>query len=138
MFPTVQSWLLKVPTALGWPSCTNFVVVGRGEHQSYCILIADDGTTEAEQRLQALEKSNDGFVLAEKDLELRGPGEFFGRRQSGLPELQRASLLDMEMLQIAQEEAVKVYEADSQLQQEEHILLRNSVARFWDKAGDVS
>ncbi len=101
--------------------------VGRGEHQSYCILIADEGTPEAEQRLQALEKSNDGFLLAEKDLELRGPGEFFGRRQSGLPELQLASLLDMEMLEIAQKEAVKLYEADPELQQDEHSLLRERV-----------
>jgi ATP-dependent DNA helicase RecG len=112
--------------------------VGRGEHQSYCILIADQGSTEAEQRLQALEQSNDGFYLAEKDLELRGPGEFFGRRQSGLPELQLASLLDMDMLQIAQEEAMKLYETDPQLQHEEHALLQESVRRFWEKAGDVS
>ena len=112
--------------------------VGRGEHQSYCILIADEGTSEAEQRLRALEKSNDGFMLAEKDMELRGPGQFFGRRQSGLPELQLASLLDMEMLQIAQEEAVKLYESDPQLQQDDHSFLRERVAHFWEKAGDVS
>jgi ATP-dependent DNA helicase RecG len=112
--------------------------VGRGEHQSYCILIADEGTPEAEKRLLALEKTNDGFLLAEKDLELRGPGEFFGRRQSGLPELQLASLLDMEMLQIAQEEAVKLYEADPELQQADHAQLRERVGRFWEKAGDVS
>jgi ATP-dependent DNA helicase RecG len=112
--------------------------VGRGEHQSYCILIADEGTSEAEQRLQALEKSNDGFMLAEKDMELRGPGQFFGRRQSGMPELQLASLLDMEMLQIAQEEAVKLYKSDPQLQQDDHSLLRERVAYFWEKAGDVS
>ncbi len=112
--------------------------VGRGEHQSYCILIANEGTSEAEQRLQALEQSNDGFILAEKDLELRGPGEFFGRRQSGLPELQLASLLDMEMLQIAQEEAVKIYEADPDLQQDDHGPLRERVSQFWDKTGDVS
>ena len=77
-------------------------------------------------------------MLAEKDLELRGPGEFFGRRQSGLPELQLASLLDMDMLLTAQEEAVKLYESDPQLQQEEHNLLRDRVAQFWLKAGDVS
>ncbi len=112
--------------------------VGRGEHQSYCILIADQGTPEAEERLLALEKTNDGFLLAEKDLELRGPGEFFGRRQSGLPELQLASLLDMEMLQIAQEEAMKLYEADPELQQEAHTQLRERVGRFWESAGDVS
>jgi ATP-dependent DNA helicase RecG len=112
--------------------------VGRGEHQSYCILIADQGTPEAEERLLALEKTNDGFLLAEKDLELRGPGQFFGRRQSGLPELQLASLLDMEMLQIAQEEAVKLYEADPELQQDGHTQLRERVGRFWETAGDVS
>ncbi|UCC51621.1 MAG: ATP-dependent DNA helicase RecG [Anaerolineaceae bacterium] len=112
--------------------------VGRGEYQSYCILIADEGTPEAEERLLALEKTNDGFLLAEKDLELRGPGEFFGRRQSGLPELQLASLLDMEMLQIAQEEAVKLFEADPELQQADHAQLRERVGRFWEKAGDVS
>jgi ATP-dependent DNA helicase RecG len=112
--------------------------VGRGEHQSYCILIADLGTPEAEERLLALEKTNDGFLLAEKDLELRGPGQFFGRRQSGLPELQLASLLDMEMLQIAQEEAAKLYEADPELQQDGHTQLRERVGRFWETAGDVS
>ena len=112
--------------------------VGRGEHQSYCILIADEGTPEAEQRLQALEKSNDGFMLAEKDLELRGPGQFFGRRQSGLPELQLASLLDMEMLEVAQKEAIELYKADPNLQQDDHRLLSERVSTFWEKAGDVS
>lgn len=112
--------------------------VGRGEHQSYCILVADDGTTEAEERLKALEESNDGFVLAEKDLELRGPGEFFGRRQSGLPELQLASLLDMEMLQIAREEAIRLFEIDPQLAQTEHHELRERMNQFWETAGDLS
>ena len=112
--------------------------VGRGEHQSYCILVADEGTPEAEERLKALEQTNDGFVLAEKDLELRGPGEFFGHRQSGLPELQLASLLDMEMLQIAREEAVKILETDPQLEQAEHHLLRERMNRFWETAGDLS
>lgn len=112
--------------------------VGRGRHQSYCILVADEGTSEAEQRLQALEQTNDGFILAEKDLELRGPGEFFGRRQSGLPELQLASLLDMEMLEIAREEAVRLCESDPHLEQEDHRLLRETVQHFWQEAGDIS
>lgn len=112
--------------------------VGRGAHQSYCILVADSDTPDAEERLGALTQTNDGFALAEKDLEIRGPGEFFGRRQSGLPELKLASLLDMDMLQIAQTEAQTLAEADPNLEQPEHQLLRERVARFWQNAGDIS
>ena len=112
--------------------------VGRGAHQSYCILVADSDTPDAEERLSALTQTNDGFALAEKDLEIRGPGEFFGRRQSGLPELQLASLLDMDMLKIAQSEAQSIAEADPNLEQPEHQLLRQRVARFWQNAGDAS
>ncbi|MCB8943856.1 MAG: ATP-dependent DNA helicase RecG [Ardenticatenaceae bacterium] len=112
--------------------------VGRGEHQSYCILIAETGSAVAEERLQALEQTNDGFVLAEKDLEIRGPGQFFGRRQSGLPELKLASLLDMEMVTRAREEAEKIYKADPELEKDEHVLLREQVGRFWHDAADVS
>lgn len=113
--------------------------VGRGEHQSYCILIAEDVSTEAEQRLAALEATNDGFVLAERDLELRGPGEFFGRRQSGLPELRFASLLhDVEVLAMAQEDAAALFAADPQLESPEHQLLREQVNHFWEQAADVS
>lgn len=113
--------------------------VGRGQHQSYCILIAEDVSAEAEQRLAALEATNDGFVLAERDLELRGPGEFFGRRQSGLPELRLASLLhDSEVLTMAQEDAAAIFAADPYLEQPEHQYLRQSLARFWDNASDVS
>ncbi|HMT20988.1 MAG TPA: DNA helicase RecG, partial [Promineifilum sp.] len=113
--------------------------VGRGEHQSYCILIAEDVSIEAEQRLAALEATNDGFVLAERDLELRGPGEFFGRRQSGLPELRLASLLhDIEVLRMAQEDAAALFEADPWLEQPEHQFLREQVEVFWEQAADVS
>jgi ATP-dependent DNA helicase RecG len=101
-------------------------------------LISDGETAVAEERLQALEQTNDGFVLAEKDLEIRGPGEFFGRRQSGLPELHLASLLDMKMLEIAQAEAADLFAADPMLEKPEHHLLRESVAKFWRDAGDVS
>jgi ATP-dependent DNA helicase RecG len=112
--------------------------VGRGEHQSYCILISDAETAVAEERLRALEETNDGFILAEKDLEIRGPGEFFGRRQSGLPELRLASLLDMDMLQLAQAEAAALFTADPMLARPENHLLRDAVAQFWEQAGDVS
>ncbi len=112
--------------------------VGRGAHKSYCILVADTDTPDATERLEALTQTNDGFALAEKDLEIRGPGEFFGRRQSGLPELKLASLLDMDMLKIAQSEAQKIAEADPNLELPEHQQLRQRVARFWQNAGDAS
>jgi len=113
--------------------------VGRGEHQSYCILIAEDVSADAEQRLAALEATNDGFVLAERDLELRGPGEFFGRRQSGLPELRLASLLhDIEVLEMAQEEAAALFAVDLQLAWPEHRLLRERLEQFWAQAADAS
>jgi ATP-dependent DNA helicase RecG len=113
--------------------------VGRGEHQSYCILIAEDVSNEAEQRLAALEATNDGFVLAERDLELRGPGEFFGHRQSGLPELRLASLLhDIEVLKMVQEDAAALFDSDPELALPEHQLLRESVEQFWAQAADPS
>jgi ATP-dependent DNA helicase RecG len=112
--------------------------VGRGEHQSYCLLIADDEFGDADERLTAIEKTNDGFLLAEKDLEIRGPGEFLGRRQSGLPELHLASLTDMKMLEIAREEAQAIYQEDPELSQPEHQFLRERVIELWQRAGDVS
>lgn len=113
--------------------------VGRGEHPSYCILIAEDVSAEAEQRLAALEATNDGFVLAERDLELRGPGEFFGRRQSGLPALRLASLLhDVAVLDMAQEEAEALFAVDPQLEWPEHRVLRERLEAFWQETADVS
>lgn len=112
--------------------------VGRGEHQSYCLLLADKVSPEAEERLSALEQTNDGFILAEKDMEIRGPGEFFGRRQSGLPELRMASLLDIQMLELAREEAERLFETDPFLEQPAHQMLQDRVAEFWQNMGDVS
>jgi ATP-dependent DNA helicase RecG len=112
--------------------------VGRGAHQSYCLLLADTISGDAEERLSALEKTNDGFMLAEKDLEIRGPGEFFGQRQSGLPELQLASLLDMEMLEMARAEAQALFEIDPFLERPEHAQLHEMVSQFWKQAADIS
>ena len=112
--------------------------VGRGQHKSTCLLLADSTTPEAEERLKALEATNDGFVLAEKDLELRGPGEFFGTRQSGLPDLKLAGVSDVETLVKAREEAENLFEQDPLMQAPEHRLLGRKVERFWSGRGDVS
>ncbi len=112
--------------------------VGRGEHQSYCLLLADKISEGAEQRLSALEQTNDGFLLAEKDLEIRGPGEFLGRQQSGLPELHLASLTDMALLELAREEAQALFREDPLLEAPEHELLGQQVQDLWEQAGDIS
>jgi ATP-dependent DNA helicase RecG len=80
--------------------------VGRGEHQSYCVLIADPKNEVAKERLKVMTETNDGFEIARRDLELRGPGDFFGTKQSGLPEFKVADLMsDYEVLEMAREDA---------------------------------
>ena len=110
--------------------------VGRGQHQSYCALVSKADTPEAGERLQALADTNNGFALAEKDLELRGPGEFLGTKQSGLPELRIAHLSDVATLALAREAAQKLFEGDPDLR--EHSPLQKQVWRFWRGHGDVS
>ncbi len=112
--------------------------VGRGEHQSYCLLLADTVTPEAESRLQAVEKTQDGFKLAEEDLRLRGPGEFFGTRQSGLPDLKLVKLSDTRLLEMARREAQIVFEKDPALEQPEHRLLVRQLDNFWKMESDLS
>jgi ATP-dependent DNA helicase RecG len=112
--------------------------VGRGEHTSYCLLVADSSTAESEERLKAIEATQDGFVLAEKDLELRGPGEFFGTRQSGLPDLRVAGLADVRLLDTARREAQRLFDADPQLASPDLRLLVQQVDRFWSGEGDAS
>lgn len=105
--------------------------VGRGAHKSYCIFILGHAvSTEAYERTSFLEKTTDGFKISEFDLELRGPGEFLGTRQSGLPGFQMAHLVrDIEILQEAREAAFAILEADPQLQKPEHQPLRDHLLR---------
>ncbi|MCJ7515205.1 MAG: ATP-dependent DNA helicase RecG [Dehalococcoidia bacterium] len=110
--------------------------VGRGEKQSYCLLLAEKPSPEGSERLQAIEKIQDGFVLAEKDLELRGPGEFFGTRQSGLPDLRMARLSDTPLLELARNEAISLFKKDPGLTTPEHRLLALELSRVWQTGGE--
>jgi len=112
--------------------------VGRGQHDSYCILLSDTTTDVSEERLRAIEETNDGFKLAEKDLEMRGPGDFFGTRQSGLPELKLASLGDSPLLDMARREAQAIFAEDAALSHPDHRLLARKVQEFWGGEGDLS
>lgn len=106
--------------------------VGRGEYQSYCILISDHQGQENKKRLQVMSKTNDGFLIAEEDLKLRGPGDFFGVKQHGLPALKIANLVDnMDILHMTQEVAKEILEQDSRLVKPEHNGLRNDVKRLF-------
>ena len=99
--------------------------VGRGEHQSYCVLIADPKSDEGKERMQSMTETNDGFRLAEKDLELRGTGDFFGRKQSGLPDFKVADLVhDYRTLETARKDATEMIEGDAFWQDEAYKYLR--------------
>ncbi len=112
--------------------------VGRGSYQSYCILLADSTTPEAEARLKVMETTNNGFTLAEEDLKLRGPGEFFGTKQSGLPSLKLVKLSDVKLLELARQAAREIFDGDPQLAKPEHKLLSKKVTAFWTSVTDPS
>jgi ATP-dependent DNA helicase RecG len=105
--------------------------VGRGKEQSYCMLLAEKPSDIGKERLDLIERIHNGFVLAEEDLKLRGPGEFFGTRQSGLPDLKMAKLSDVSILELARKEATRLFQIDPVLQQPEHLLLAAEVAKVW-------
>jgi ATP-dependent DNA helicase RecG len=110
--------------------------VGRGEHQSYCVLLSDSADAEQNPRLRVVVENQDGFALAEEDLKLRGPGEFFGTRQSGLPDLKVARLSDVAVLEIARRQAQRIYERDPLLAAPEHAPLAARVEAFWHTERD--
>ncbi|MBU5314188.1 ATP-dependent DNA helicase RecG [Tissierella carlieri] len=113
--------------------------VGRGEHQSYCILINESNNQISRERMRVLQNSTDGFKISEKDLELRGPGEFFGTRQHGLPELKVANLFtDMDILKVAQKEAVNIVNQDPNLEQEKYRELKKKIQEMFSNLGEYS
>jgi len=112
--------------------------VGRGQEQSYCMLLAENPSEVGRERLDIIESVNDGFALAEEDLRIRGPGEFFGTRQSGLPDLRMAKLSDVAILELARNEAVKLFQVDPSFAMAEHRPLAKELARIWPEAGEWS
>lgn len=109
--------------------------VGRGSAKSYCILVSDEKYADAWERLKILERENDGFKISEEDLRLRGPGDFFGQRQHGLPEMHIADMgTDVRVLKDAQEAAAHVLEADPELEKPENTALKSRVAQLFSSA----
>ncbi len=106
--------------------------VRRSAHQAYCLLLSENPSQEAQERLRILETVDDGFRLAEEDLRLRGPGEFFGTRQSGLPDLRVAQLTDVALIEEARREAGLLLEQDPDLSGPEHQPLAARVAQLWE------
>jgi ATP-dependent DNA helicase RecG len=105
--------------------------VGRSEYQSYCFLFTDSDTRKSIERLQALEKTNDGFEISKIDLELRGPGQFFGHIQSGLPDITMENLTNVKLIKFAREEAQNILATDPQLKK--HPLLADALRKFSEK-----
>ena len=110
--------------------------VGRGKEKSYCVLISDAENENSKKRLSVMCKTNNGFVIAEEDLKLRGPGDFFGSKQHGLPDMKIADLLgDMVMLKHTQDAAKEIFEKDPLLINPAHQGLRDRVNRLFELNG---
>lgn len=106
--------------------------IGRGEHKSMCILLSDPKTDEGRARLSVMTKTQNGFEIAEHDLNLRGPGEFYGTRQSGLPDFRLANIVrDVDTIQLARDAAVQIVSADPHLESPEYRPLVQALRRFW-------
>ncbi len=112
--------------------------IGRGSLPSYCLLLADKSGASSDERLTVIQTCQDGFRLAEEDLKLRGPGEFFGTRQSGVPELKIAKLSDVKFLEEARRVAQELFQIDPDLAKPEHKLLAQEVGEFWKGKGELS
>lgn len=112
--------------------------VGRGNEKSYCILVSDSKNKVAKERMKIMTNSSDGFEISEKDLTLRGPGDFFGTRQHGVPELKIANLYkDIETLKIVQKASEELYISDPSLEKKENQKLSEEIARFFKNTNSV-
>ncbi len=105
--------------------------VGRGKDQSFCYVLSEDANLHAQDRLGIFQDTDDGFRLAEEDLRLRGPGDFIGVRQSGMPELRIADLSDTKLIELTRNIATNVWESDPYLRKAEHAPLRERMHAFW-------
>ncbi len=106
--------------------------VGRSVHRSYCLLIANPTTQEAVARMKAMVRTNDGFEIAEEDLAIRGPGEFFGTRQAGMPDLKVANIArDIRLLESARKEAFRIVDEDPALIKPENQMLKSILREKW-------
>jgi ATP-dependent DNA helicase RecG len=112
--------------------------IGRGQFRSTCVLISGTQSEDSKKRLDVMCKTTDGFVIAEEDLKQRGPGDFLGSRQHGLPELRLANIVnDTKILYAAQKQAEDILFADPELSLPEHRTLRDSVEKMFGKFGEV-
>ncbi len=111
--------------------------VGRGKEKSFCILVSDNQSNNTRERLSVLCRTNDGFKIADEDLRLRGPGDFFGSRQHGLPELRVASMSSIDMIDKTQAAARKILETDPGLRSKEHRGLYFEISRLFAKVGNT-
>lgn len=109
--------------------------VGRGNEKSYCIMITDNQSSVTQERLRVMCKTNDGFLIADEDLRLRGPGDFFGSRQHGLPEMKAASISDMDLLENTRQAVQDIISKDPGLSLPEHRSLAFETDRLFSKAG---
>ncbi|MDP8230487.1 MAG: ATP-dependent DNA helicase RecG [Candidatus Gorgyraea atricola] len=109
--------------------------IGRGKYISYCILISDPKSDDAKSRIKAMLETQDGFKIAERDLEIRGPGEFFGTRQHGLPELKIGNIIrDRDILELARKEAFEIVKKDRFLRRPEHRHIRQGLEKKFGMA----
>ena len=104
--------------------------VGRGEHESFCLLLTEAAGNEARERVRTVERVSDGFQLAEEDLRLRGAGDYLGTRQSGLPDLRVARITDQDILSLARREAIRLLDIDPTLSEERNAALQGHFVQY--------